>query len=491
LAYIWYLRGQVITPSKKGKKTGYGKYRRGRNTLPLQQKKKRMEDNEPLREEAQLMAQRKLLERPLDSPDEDASEYGQRRRRRRVQELFYNPNKHVRRRDLAELLGNRCFGCGQVFDVVSLLERHIPNCPDKDKILGSSEGLANKQTVVEADDSDNEYDANKHMCIYCERYFTYLGMLRKHVVDTCAKRRELVESGDYLDEEWEADLDVKTGHSGSGRRTLSRQSSMSSLNGVLADDVENSQDSFDQRPRRRRRRRGHNWGYKPKGSKRRMEEGEGDSPYMIEESFFADIESSNSRAVSHGEDESSNDSVPLATKLETPEKEEKVLETKPVDEIEVKKPDVAKETVKSKPVKTTAASKTKKSAKTPTPPPPSPKKEVVKKTAAKKSTPSKKKVVEEENEEEEEEDMKLSELAKKRKSKSPNPTPKKTKNAQKTEVATITSSKKTKEVTTVNGSLATRKKRKSDETVDKKPVKKARSKQSLETEKPKPAGKKT
>lgn len=311
LAYIWYLRGQVITPSKKGKKAGYG--RRGRSLCHRKRKPGEGPQGagEGGREEAQLQAQRKLLlerQTSLDSPEEEA-EYG-RRRRRRVQELFYNPNKHVRRRDLAELLGNKCFGCGQVFDIISMLERHIPLCPDKEKILGSNGANgAGKLSQVEADDSDNEYDPNKHMCIYCERYFTYLGMLRKHVVDTCTVRKELVENNEYLDEEWEAELDAKTGHAGS-RRTLSRQSSVSSMTGIM-EDGENSQDSFDNRPRRRRKRRGHNWGYKPKGGKKRSEEDEDGYPYMIEESFFADIDSSNSRVASIGEDESSNDSAAL------------------------------------------------------------------------------------------------------------------------------------------------------------------------------------
>ena len=36
-------------------------------------------------------------------------------------------------------------------------------------------------------------------------------MLRKHIFEVCAVRREFVEQGQYLDEEWESDLVNRTG----------------------------------------------------------------------------------------------------------------------------------------------------------------------------------------------------------------------------------------------------------------------------------------
>ena len=62
-------------------------------------------------------------------------------------------------------------------------------------------------------DDDDDYDPNKFMCIYCRHQFQYTRTLRKHVLEFCHVRREYVEKGEYLDAEWEDDLNSKVGGS--------------------------------------------------------------------------------------------------------------------------------------------------------------------------------------------------------------------------------------------------------------------------------------
>ena len=57
------------------------------------------------------------------------------KKRRRSLELLYNPQNHVRRREMTEVVDmQRCQGCGQRFTTISLLERHIPACEQKDRL---------------------------------------------------------------------------------------------------------------------------------------------------------------------------------------------------------------------------------------------------------------------------------------------------------------------------------------------------------------------
>ena len=76
----------------------------------------------------------------------------------------------------------------------------------------SSAPQGDEQPVVETkenkNDDDDDIDPTKHMCIYCSRQFTLLRALRRHVVDGCTMRRDLVQQEEYLDEEWEAQLNA-------------------------------------------------------------------------------------------------------------------------------------------------------------------------------------------------------------------------------------------------------------------------------------------
>ena len=135
------------------------------------------------------------------------------RRRRKPFEIVYNPGRHTRRRAMTEIVDTSiCGGCGVDFESISALERHIPLCSKKDKICE----LDSLKSVYQADNSDSDasddYDPNKHLCIYCQKQFTYMRSLRNHIFDFCTVRKELIKDNEYLDEEWEQDITEKTGN---------------------------------------------------------------------------------------------------------------------------------------------------------------------------------------------------------------------------------------------------------------------------------------
>ena len=140
------------------------------------------------------------------------------KRRRRPFELLYNPNRHTRRREMAEVVTTAiCSGCNVDYKTISMLERHIPSCTHKEKIR-ELESMKPMYGPDSSDSSDTEdYDPTKHLCIYCLRQFTYLGSLRNHIFEICTVRKEFVKQGEYLDQEWEEELIKKTGESGSDR----------------------------------------------------------------------------------------------------------------------------------------------------------------------------------------------------------------------------------------------------------------------------------
>lgn len=208
----------------------------------------------------------------MDSAEDE--EDGRRKRRRGMYELLYNPLNHIRRREMAEIVDTlSCRGCGDQFKTISMLERHIPVCSHKDRLREIHVG----KSQLEEDEDSDAYDPTKHMCIYCERLFTYMGMLRNHILDICPVRKDFVEQGELLDDEWEQDIISKAGP----RETLSRQSSMSSLLEHQGEDGENPEEEpkSSKRGGKKRKKKRHNWGYRVKNGERRQSKNseEGDS----------------------------------------------------------------------------------------------------------------------------------------------------------------------------------------------------------------------
>ncbi|KAH3695459.1 uncharacterized protein LOC127861477 isoform X2 [Dreissena polymorpha] len=94
----------------------------------------------------------------------------------------YNPHRHVRRRELTELVDLlTCEGCGLKCKTIILLERHVRHCTRKEKFK-TIKPLA----CPIIDDSE---DKTKNVCFYCEKSFTYTKSLVNHFQDFCPVKK--------------------------------------------------------------------------------------------------------------------------------------------------------------------------------------------------------------------------------------------------------------------------------------------------------------
>ncbi len=134
---------------------------------------------------------RKLKEKKLESED-----FFQRKRRRSF-ELLYNPQNHVRRREMTEVLDmHQCRGCAYRFSSISLLERHVRVCTQKDKIK-------QLHTPIKM---HNREPSKKYQCTYCHKFFSYINSVKKHFKQVCVVRRDRLKRADRLDRKWEESI---------------------------------------------------------------------------------------------------------------------------------------------------------------------------------------------------------------------------------------------------------------------------------------------
>lgn len=170
----------------------------------------------------------------------------------------------------------KCRGCDEEFKTILQLERHIPICAGKNRIKDLH---AEKTENGENSDDENDYDPSKQMCIYCERQFTYLRMLKKHVTENCSVRKEFVEKGEYIDEEWEQEIMNKVQNS-------SRDAGQTFSETVAPEDGDGALDN----KRGKRRKRGNNWGCRAKTKKSfksSKSSDDGDSLFGWEDAFLS------------------------------------------------------------------------------------------------------------------------------------------------------------------------------------------------------------
>ena len=127
-----------------------------------------------------------------------------RRKRSRNSELLYNPLNHVRRREMIEVLDvQTCGGCLRKFDTISLLERHVPTCHNKDKIMELVGSYDGPEKITSVKPVTSLYD--RLQCRYCLKNFTYMGSIRKHIRSVCSVRKRLLATSatDKLHNDWE------------------------------------------------------------------------------------------------------------------------------------------------------------------------------------------------------------------------------------------------------------------------------------------------
>ena len=145
-----------------------------------------------------------------------------------------------------EVAAVKCEKCDAVFDSAAECDAHAAGCSDR----VSSGTAGDERNADNDDDDDDDIDPTKHMCIYCSRQFTFLRALRRHVVDGCSVRRDLVERQEYVDEEWEAELKAVAG--------VGRSSTGGSTD--VADEASGDAADGVRRSGGKRRRRCKNWG---------------------------------------------------------------------------------------------------------------------------------------------------------------------------------------------------------------------------------------
>ena len=106
----------------------------------------------------------------------------------------YNPQNHVRRRELTELVdSHQCEACGLKFKTIILLERHVPNCSKKEKF----KDLCPMKCPI----MDESLEKLKHVCHYCKKHFTYLKSLVNHLQDFCAVKKQKADEGSITEED--------------------------------------------------------------------------------------------------------------------------------------------------------------------------------------------------------------------------------------------------------------------------------------------------
>ncbi|WAR24229.1 PRDM2-like protein [Mya arenaria] len=113
----------------------------------------------------------------------------------------YNPNKHVRRRELTELVDLlTCEGCGLKCKTIILLERHVRHCTRKEKF----------RTVkpLACPIIDDNVDRVKNMCFYCEKNFTYTKSLVNHFQDFCPVKKAKLDIEGVTEEDKEREAAI-------------------------------------------------------------------------------------------------------------------------------------------------------------------------------------------------------------------------------------------------------------------------------------------
>ena len=107
-------------------------------------------------------------------------------RKRSQDSVGYNPQNHVRRRELTDLVDtHQCEACGVKFKTIILLERHVPNCSKKEKF---KDVCPMKCPII-----DESLAKIKHICHYCGKNFTYLKSLVNHLHDFCGVKKRKID----------------------------------------------------------------------------------------------------------------------------------------------------------------------------------------------------------------------------------------------------------------------------------------------------------
>ena len=273
------------------------KYRKG--VMQRQQfkknKKRKMEEAEGINTGADLP----------DVVEDEAS-----RKRRRNFELLYNPQNHVRRRELINVLDmHKCNGCSLRFESISNLERHIKVCSKKDQL----QNMPAMKTSLSMSSQQHENKLMRHKCKICNKQFTYHGSLRKHVNSSCGRLNA------------SAAVNYDTTQYGENNSSIDMHENYSengdSIDGE-SDKREKGRGGWPKGRKRKGKRRNHGWGY----SRKKMPNGdtsvEQNSPEMNGD-YDPDISPEHEADIPP-----ENDDLPLTSSPDTSKQSDEILSEK-------------------------------------------------------------------------------------------------------------------------------------------------------------------
>ncbi|GFS07187.1 PR domain zinc finger protein 14 [Elysia marginata] len=116
-------------------------------------------------------------------------------RKRKNYELLYNPQNHMRRREMYQVLDtHQCHGCNLKFKSMSMLERHVKKCSGRDR-------LQNQKPLLSGIMPDDATVRKQHTCRYCNKRFTYIKGVDLHYKRVCSVRKVREEEGKLTPED--------------------------------------------------------------------------------------------------------------------------------------------------------------------------------------------------------------------------------------------------------------------------------------------------
>ncbi|XP_062606322.1 microtubule-associated protein futsch-like [Saccostrea cucullata] len=118
----------------------------------------------------------------------------QKKSRRKRDFVIYNPRNHIRRREFSEVLDKQqCKGCGVKFKTISLLERHVKKCDEKDKFKDIK--------LIKSNVNEEFHQKQRHTCFYCNKGFIYPKSLMNHFKAFCLVKKDRGSNGTLSEED--------------------------------------------------------------------------------------------------------------------------------------------------------------------------------------------------------------------------------------------------------------------------------------------------
>lgn len=168
----------------------------------------------------------------------------QKRMRRGRDIVIYNPRNHVRRRELSEVLDKQqCKGCGVKFKTISLLERHVKKCDEKDKFKDIK--------MIKSNVNEEFHQKQRHVCFYCNKGFIYPKSLMNHFKAFCVVKKERESNGGLSEEDKSTEATMM--------KRLIQQEEDRKVTNEEFDDTERKKGGWPRGKKRKHRRKNHSW----------------------------------------------------------------------------------------------------------------------------------------------------------------------------------------------------------------------------------------